>query len=248
MYLQKIIEHKKEEIKNMPSVENRRTRKVLDAYTSLKDKPFICEIKKASPSMGDINLEVNIIEQAKSYETAGGGAISVLTDKKFFKGDLEFLTETATNVSIPVLCKDFIISELQIENAYNAGADFILLIVAILSKDELTMLSRKAHSLNLQVLYEIHNYEEFDKIKHLELQLVGVNSRDLTTFEIKKDYACSVINQLTGNFIRVAESGINNTNDISQFVTGGAEAFLIGTALMQSDNPADKLKEFYNAI
>ncbi len=251
MYLHDIIEHKKKEIQSLQLFSYERKKDLLNPLEFLKTKPFIAEIKKASPSLGTINSEVDIIKQAQIYESHNAGAISVLTDKKYFKGDLTFLHEVSHNVNIPLLCKDFIISDIQIENAYRAGADMILLIVAVLSEKELEALSKKAESLNLIVLYEIHAIDEFEKIKNLNLKMVGINSRNLKTFEIDKVRAAQYMNELKkydGDFLKVSESGIENTDDIKLFKEHGADAFLIGTALMRSPDPGEQLKQFYSVL
>ena len=250
IYLEKIVEHKRYEIKSLKLLKVERKKKILDPVIFLKEKPFITEVKKASPSMGDINTGSDILEMAQLYEKGGAGAISVLTDEKYFKGNLNFLSEIAKKVKVPVLCKDFILDEIQIENAYLAGADLILLIAAILNETELKSLSKKAKELNLKVLYELHNIEEFDKIKNLDLEIVGVNSRDLKTFQIDMKFAGSTIELLKtkGAFLKVAESGISERRDIKFFKKSGANAYLIGTSLMQSENPVSKLREFYNGL
>ena len=248
MYLKKILKHKKEEIKNLKILSKERSKEIVDPVSALKNKPFIAEVKKASPSMGDINTGIDIVFQAKQYERGGAGAISVLTDEKYFKGNISYLSNISDNVNIPTLCKDFIISEVQIENAYLSGADFILLIAAVLSSRELKVLTKKARELNLKVLYELHDIPEFKKIKKLDLELVGVNSRKLKTFSIDKKHASKVISNLNGDFLKVAESGIETSADIKLFKKNNADAFLIGTALMKAKDPIEKLKEFYKAI
>jgi indole-3-glycerol phosphate synthase len=250
MYLDKIIETKRKELGSLSLLKRERERKLFDPVESLKEKPFISEIKKASPSAGEIKTDVNINDQARTYRENGAGAISVLTDTEYFKGSIDDLASVAQVVDIPLLCKDFIISEIQVENAFRAGADFILLIAAVLHEDELKILTNAALSYGLKVLYEIHGIEEFKKIKKLDPELVGVNSRDLKTFRIEKGKAGEVIGDLKrqGDFLVVAESGIEGSDDVRSFRDAGADAFLIGTALMKSDNPAEKLKEFYSGL
>ncbi len=248
MYLKEIIKHKKEEIKSLMLPDFSRRKSVLDVASFLRKKPFVAEIKKASPSRGDINSGTDIIERAKSYERGGAGVISVLTDSRYFKGSFGFLSDISGAVELPMLCKDFILSELQIENAYLYGADCILLIAAVLSTDELTLLSKKARSLKMKILYELHGIDEFEKIKALEPGLVGVNSRDLDSFRINKPGAMKTIASLQGEFFKIAESGIETGGDIRDFREAGADAFLVGTALMTADRPEEKLKEFYTAL
>ncbi len=249
-YLDKIIHAKRKEVENLSLLERERKRKLFDPVKSLGEKPFITEIKKASPSMGDIKTDVDIVLQAVSYRDSGAGAISVLTDTGFFKGSIEDIASVAREVALPLLCKDFIISEVQVENAYRAGADFILLIAAVLDENELKGLTAAAQSYGLKVLYEIHGSEEFKKFEKLSPELVGVNSRDLKTFSIEKGKAAEVIGGLKkqGGFLVVAESGIENSGDVKMFRDAGADAFLVGTVLMKSADPSEKLRELYSGL
>jgi indole-3-glycerol phosphate synthase len=225
-----------------------RNRRVLNPLDYIVEKPFIAEIKKASPSRGDINRSVDITSQARMYELGGAGAVSVLTDSRYFHGSFDFLTELSASVNLPLLCKDFILSEVQIDNAYMHGADFILLIASILNVRELRILSARAGRYSMKVLYELHDRSEFDKIKDLDPELVGVNSRDLKTFSIDKNKAMETIRAIAGDFLIIAESGIETPDDIRDFKRAGADAFLIGTALMRANNPADELKKFSSAL
>lgn len=243
MTLKNIIDSKMDEIRGMDPFPGKRIRPVVDVISSLKERPVIAEIKRRSPSLGAINTEVNIADLARSYEAGGAGAISVLTDKKYFDGDYAFLSEVARSVSIPVLCKDFIMSEMQIENAYAAGADFILLIARILSFDEIKTLTRAARRLGMKILFELHNADEFDRIKCVNPEIVGINSRDLSSLKIDKAAAAAEMSLLQGNYIKVAESGIETPEDVAMFAESGADAFLVGTALMKADNPAEKIRE-----
>lgn len=248
MYLNEIIEHKRNEIRTLFPAERKRLRPVTDPLPHLREKPFITEIKKASPSRGAINRDVDIREQAESYERGGAGAVSILTDIRYFQGDYEYLTEASMAVKIPLLCKDFIMSEVQIDNAFVHGADFILLIASILNVRELYFLTRRARRYSMKVLYEIHDGEEFKKIKALDPEMVGVNSRDLTTFTINREKAVDTISSLRGDFMIIAESGIDTAEDIRSFRKAGADAFLVGTSLMTAADPEKKLKEFYGAL
>jgi indole-3-glycerol phosphate synthase len=248
MYLQEIIKHKREEVATLKTVDIARSRPVLNPLDYLRDRPIIAEIKKASPSRGDISPGADTLGQARLYEEGGAGAISVLTDSRFFKGSYGDLVDISRVVGLPLLCKDFIISEVQIENAFLHGADFILLIAAVLSAQELTRLSARAAGFGMRVLFEVHDIEEVEKIKALDPELVGVNSRDLTSFRINKDKAMNTIRSLKGDFLRVAESGIEISRDIIDFKKAGADVFLVGTALMASADPKARLAEFSAAL
>ena len=231
MYLQEIIEHKKEENKSLKITDSLRTRPVLNPLDFLKNKPFIAEIKKASPSRGDIYPGADVTGLACLYEQGGAGAISVITDEKYFKGSHHHLIEISQAVHLPILCKDF-----------------ILLIASILSAGEMRRLAGRARLYGMAVLYELHEFNEFEKIKALDPELVGVNSRDLKSFMLDKRKAVNTISRLPGDFLKVAESGIVTCQDIIDFKHAGADSFLVGTALMTARNPAGKLQEFYNAL
>lgn len=246
--LDEILTEKNKILKNMQILDRVRKKPVLDVITSLKENPFICEIKKASPTLGTINADIDIIDQAKKYEKYGAGAISVLTDSSFFNGSYNDLFEVSNNVAIPVLCKDFILSKIQIDNAYLSGADMILLIAEALSKEKMKELSEIAKSYKLEILYEIHSFTEFYKIKDLEPKFVGVNSRDLKTLKINKKLALDTLLNLEGAFCKVGESGIKDRSDICKYKEAGADFFLIGTLLMKSTDLKSTFKELKKGL
>jgi indole-3-glycerol phosphate synthase len=243
--LEKIILNKQEEIKTLKRFDFIRKRPVFDVEIFLKEKPLIAEVKQASPTLGNIK-RVNPIKQAQTYADAGAGAISILTDEKFFKGSIQYLYDVAHNTALPILCKDFIISEVQIDNAYNAGADFILLMSTILSEKRLKELSDYAYKIGLNILFEVHTMEEFKKLKNIDIKILGVNSRDLKTLKINKEKGAKLLENISGNFLKVAESGIDSKNDIKLFKNSGANAFLIGSYLMKSQNIQKTIKDLFN--
>lgn len=245
--LDKIIEHKREEIKNLKPFMGNRIRPVHDVTIFLKEKPFITEVKQASPTLGHIKT-VDPVVQAQTYADAGAGAISVLTDEKFFSGSLNYLHDVAHNVALPVLCKDFILCEQQVENAFAAGADLILLMATVLSETELKTLSQKAYKLGLNVLFEVHTMEEYNKLQQVDVQLLGVNSRNLKNLTIDKAYGAELLKNINGNFIKVAESGIDSPEDITNFHNVGANAYLIGSYLMKSESVETAMKELYGGL
>ncbi|MBN2161061.1 MAG: indole-3-glycerol-phosphate synthase [Spirochaetes bacterium] len=248
MYLDTIIENKREEIKALTRADVQRSKPVLNPRYYLKEKPIIAEIKKASPSRGVIRNDIDVTALARFYEQGGAGAVSVLTDSRHFQGSFRYLSDIAKQVKLPLLCKDFILSEIQIDNAFAHGADFILLIAAALNIRELKILSARAARYSMKVLYEIHEPDEFEKIRCLDPELVGVNARDLKSFIIDREKAARTIDSLTGDFLIVAESGIETPEDIVRFKSAGAGAFLIGTSLVTADDPVAKLSEFYGAV
>ncbi len=247
--LKKIIESKLEEIKKLKLIPIKREKPILNAVKSIKKKPIIAEIKKASPTKGIINDKIDIVKKAKKYQQYGAGAISVLTDKKFFKGNFEDLRKVSESINLPILCKDFILSEIQIENAYNCGADLILIIVHILDDFKLKSLVNYGKRLKLHILFEIHNFNDFNRIRKFNPEIIGVNSRNFQSFKIEKNRGIRILNELKdNNFIKVAESGIFTKKDIKIFKNAGADAFLIGTSLMEADDVKKKFEDFYRII
>ncbi len=245
--LKEILEHKREEVSKMtlPAVE--RKKPMLPVHVHLRERPVIAEVKRTSPSAGVINASCDPAQQAVIYSSSGAGAVSVLTDKKFFHDSLDDLRSVISAISIPVLCKDFIVDEIQIEAAYRCGADMILLIAAALSDMELRSLSQTAERYGMAILYEIHDMAEFERIRHLYPLIVGVNSRDLRDFSIDHERAANVIRELPHHILRVAESGISSAADIERMKKSGADAFLVGTALMKAADPGMLLSQMLEA-
>lgn len=205
---------------------------------------IIAEIKRASPSKGAIDLSVDPIEQAKIYEKNGATAISVLTDETFFSGSLHDLHAVRKAVGLPVLCKDFIIDTLQIDHARAAGATIILLIVAALNDEDLRKLYDYATSLGLEVLVEVHDEGEMERALELQPEILGINNRNLKTFEVNltttEKLAALVTNPDT---LLVSESGMRTREDVERVAKVGAEAILVGETLMRSEDLRETFKE-----
>tara|TARA_Y100001970_G_scaffold288521_1_gene416055 strand:+ start:8153 stop:9040 length:888 start_codon:yes stop_codon:yes gene_type:complete len=224
-----------------------------DFYASLQksenNPSIIAEIKKASPSKGIIRKDFKPIQIAEIYEEKGVSCISVLTDKSFFKGGFDVLARVRKHTSLPILCKDFIISPYQIFQARNSGADAILFIAAILNDQDLIYFKKIADSLGLQVLIEVHNLEELNRIIKLDrFQLIGINNRDLKTFqtnlEVTKNLSERFFRDVNSNKkILVSESGLKTKKDIEFVKKCGVRSVLIGESLMRSNNISDSLKE-----
>ncbi len=210
-------------------------------HRSLREPAIIAEIKKASPSRGLIRADFRPATLAPTLEEAGAAALSILTDTEFFQGSLRDLEAASAAVSIPCLRKDFILDPFQILEAKAAGADAILLIVAALSDDQLSLLHTSATDLGLDVLVEAHNHAEIDRAISLGAQIIGVNSRDLRSFTVKSESLLFLAEALPPDVLRVAESGIRNAEDIAQLRAGGYQAFLVGEALMRQPDPAATL-------
>lgn len=246
--LDQIIETKRMEIKQYEKVEA--NGQAFPKKTRLADhlrskNGVISEIKRASPSKGDIRTEVDVVAQAKKYEEAGAAAISVLTDETYFKGSIDDLREVAKNVSIPVLCKDFMISEIQIDRAKHAGATIILLIVAALGKEELHRLFGYAASLGLEVLVEVHDAQELAQALELDAELIGINNRDLKTFEVSVNRTVELAKTFPfgGNRLLISESGLHSKEDAAVVFGSGASGILVGEALMRSEDPGTWIRE-----
>lgn len=204
----------------------------------------ISEIKRASPSKGLIAEGVNPEAQAKSYYEAGAACISVLTDTPFFKGSFEDLAEVARTVPIPLLCKDFIIHPVQIDYAKNAGASVILLIVAALNKEELSELYKYATNLGLEVLVEVHDAEELTSALQLGAKIIGVNNRDLRTFDVDltRTEEIAAIFPFHEERVLISESGIWKTEDAERVAKAGASGVLVGESLMRSGDVGSALR------
>ncbi|WP_164214524.1 indole-3-glycerol phosphate synthase TrpC [Virgibacillus sp. YIM 98842] len=201
------------------------------------DMGIIAEIKRASPSKGNIQLDVNPADQAKKYEEYGASAISVLTDRHFFSGSMDDLRAVREAVDLPVLCKDFIIHPIQIDRAKAAGADIILLIAAALPEERLELLYNHCRKLDLEVLCEVHNEAEMRTALKHGFDIIGINNRDLNTFEVDLNTTSRLAAQATNpDTILVSESGIKNNTDILHVKDAGADAVLVGETLMAADN------------
>ena len=251
--LAEIISHKRQEIE--PLIQRAEKLK----YAALERNEFkslasainvgsgrlglIAEVKKASPSAGIIAEDFDPVIQAKKYADAGASAISVLTDEKYFKGKLEYLIQIQQVVDIPVLRKDFIVHESQIYEASVAGADAILLIVAALSQDDLERLFDCANTYQLEVLMEVHNLPELERALETDVKIIGVNNRNLKTFEVDLKNTESISEEVPEDILFVSESGIKTPQDASLVASWGADAVLVGETLMRADDVASTVKE-----
>ena len=203
---------------------------------------LIAEVKKASPSAGVIAVDFDPVQIAETYEEAGASAISVLTDVEYFQGELRYLTQIRKKVAIPVLRKDFIIDESQIYEAVVAGADAILLIVACLEQDQLKRLFDIATTFQLDVLMEVHDLAEMERALETEAKIIGVNNRNLKTFEVDLATTELLSQELPPDLVLVSESGIKSGDDTKKVCEWGADAILVGEALMRTGNVAEMAK------
>lgn len=203
---------------------------------------LIAEVKKASPSAGVIRLDFDPVQIAKAYEAAGASCLSVLTDEQFFQGSLKFLQEIRDAVQLPLLRKDFIINERQILESIEAGADAILLIVAILNDEQLSRFHSLARSAGLAALVEVHDEIEMQRALAADADMIGVNNRDLKTFTVDLATTERLAAMAKGRIL-VAESGINTRGDVERLERCGAQAILVGESLMRATNLEAKAAE-----
>ena len=209
---------------------------------------IIAEHKRKSPSKQTINSSFTVEEVVKGYQNSGVCGISVLTDMKYFGGSLEDLILARASVTIPLLRKEFIINEYQLLEAKAHGADVILLIAAVLTRQEIKYLSEFAQSLGLEVLLEIHNEEELQKAIMPSLNMIGVNNRNLKTFEVSLNYSKELANLIPKEFVKISESGISNVADVKDLQQFGYQGFLIGENFMKTDNAGLAASEFIKQL
>jgi indole-3-glycerol phosphate synthase len=207
----------------------------------------IAELKKASPSKGLIRPAFDVAELARELEDAGAAALSVLTDQQFFQGSLENLDIASAATQLPCLRKDFILSEFQLLEALAHGADAVLLIVAALTQPELADLHRRAGELQLDVLCEVHDGEELQRALDAGCSTIGVNNRNLHTFEVDLNTSLRLAEMMPPGVVKVAESGIETGEDISRLRQAGFDAFLVGESLMRAPHPGEALRKLLSA-
>ncbi|AGB40387.1 Indole-3-glycerol phosphate synthase [Halobacteroides halobius DSM 5150] len=253
MILDRIVKHKKEEVKEEKSKESLKELKLRindlpgtrDFKAALK-KPgvsLIAEVKKASPSKGVIKAEFNPEEIVKEYQTAGARAVSVLTDQKFFQGQLDYLRLVKEKVKLPILRKDFIIDPYQIYQARAYRADAILLIAAILTTQQLRDYLILANKLDLDVLLEVHNREELYQALEVDADLIGINNRNLKVFEVDLATTLGLQRLVPNDKVIISESGIKTKSDINLLAKHNIDGVLVGESLMKSDDISAKVKE-----
>lgn len=244
-FLTTILQEKEQEVKKLTPVQAQSVKKRPSFYQILREQPqkihVIGEIKRASPSKGVINETADILEQAKSYQQAGVSGISVLTDPLFFKGSINDLAAVAQVVDVPLLCKDFIIAENQLERAKKAGASIVLLIVAALSTTRLKELFLAAQKLDLEVLVEVHDAAELQKAQRLGAKIIGVNNRNLKTFNVTLETSLALA-QPEDERIYISESGFQTAEDVAK-IKQSYQGILVGETLMRTTDPAEKIKE-----
>jgi len=209
------------------------------------ESAVIAEIKKASPSKGVLRKDFNPVEIAESYEEGGACCLSILTDRDFFQGDPQYLIRARAAVSLPVIRKDFIVRPYQVYEARAISADCILLIVSCLSDNELLTLSDLAKSLGMDVLVEVHDLEELQRALTLDLPMIGINNRNLHTFEVSLQTTIDLLGEIGDDKLVITESGILSREDVALMHENNVYGFLVGEAFMRHESPGQQLKEFF---
>ena len=256
--LDKIVRDKKLEVDKLSSnssiKELEGSRLFSRQCISLKDSilnssgGIICEFKRRSPSNNNINYKSNISEVVKGYQKAGAAGLSILTNKQYFDGDIQDILEIRDITSIPILRKEFIISEYQIIEAKSIGSDAILLIASILSKEEIKNYSSLAKDIGLEVLFEIHDAEELEKISGENIDIIGVNNRNLDTLEIDIQNSVDLYSKIPNSFVKISESGISEVESILKLREVGYQGFLIGENFMRTDDPFESAYNFIKEV
>ncbi len=257
--LTKIVEHKKNELverklhmplekiqemaKDAPSP--RGFERVLRSAQAAKRLGVIAEIKRASPSKGILRENFNPMEIAASYQMNGASCISVLTDTEFFKGSCAILELVRKSCFLPILRKDFIIDSYQVYETRAVDADCLLLIAACLEDDKMAELYTLGKELRLDILVEVHNAEEMARVVELNPTMIGINNRNLHTFEVSLDTTFNLLSKVPDSCHVVTESGIHTKNDIALMVERNVNSFLVGEAFMVAESPGTKLKELF---
>ena len=256
--LDKIVEDKKIEINKLLSnssiskLENSHlfSRKCISLKESIKNNNsgIICEFKRRSPSNENINYISSLSDVVSGYEEAGAAGLSILTNKKYFDGDTQDIIDIRDISNLPILRKEFIISEYQVIEAKSIGSDAILLIASILSKEEIISYSSLAKSIGLEVLLEIHSEDELYKISGDDIDIVGVNNRNLDTLEIDLNNSIELYGKIPSKFVKISESGISEFESILKLKEVGYNGFLIGEKFMKTNNPMESAYNFIKKI
>ena len=233
-----------DELKQQPGFD----RHVISISQAVKSgSGIIAEFKRASPSKGNINLDADVLEIVTSYAEAGVSAISVLTDQKFFQAHPDDILQARTVLDIPILRKDFIVDPYQIYEAKALGADAILLIAAILDSESIDQLTTTAQQLGLEVLIEVHDEGELEKLCGRE-NMVGVNNRNLNDFTVDLNKSIKLMPKLPAQAVKIAESGITGLDDMLKLKQAGFDGFLIGEHFMRSENAGETIVELRNKM
>ena len=254
MFLDKIVEIIKDEIQRRRTRSRQKemeetisllppARDFMESISRHSPMALIAEIKRASPSVGVIKEDIDLCWIASAYEAGGACAISVLTEVQFFKGNLSHLGQVKERTSLPVLQKDFILDPFQIYEGRASGADAILLIASLLDREELKDFVGLVQNLQMVPLVEVHNESDLEKTSNLNLSLIGINNRDLRTFEVDLKTTLRLKREIHSQAKVISESGIKSSDDVRLLREAGVDGILVGEILMRSSNPASKIRE-----
>lgn len=255
--LEKIAQDKRKEIEMKKEYIPRETFEMLPFYNrncislskKLKKAPgIITEFKRKSPSQSQLNLNADIEEISLNYQNAGASGISILTDEIYFGGLMDDILLVRDQLKIPILRKDFLIDEYQILESKAIGADVILLIAALLSPKEIQQFSKTAHDLGMEVLLEVHNEEELQRSLTPNLNLVGVNNRNLKNFDVDIEISKNLSEKIPSEFVKISESGICEASTLKELLKYDFKGFLIGGEFMKAKNPAKRAETLINAL
>jgi len=250
--LEEIVEKKKEDLKflNREEIHNKAMELKNNRGQSLKNTliksqtiGIISEIKRASPSKGDLNINLDVEKMAQIYEKAGAKAVSVLTEERYFKGSYKDLENARKCLTVPILNKDFFIDKIQIDLCKIYGGDVILLILKVLSDEEAKELLDYAHFINLEVLMEVHDEEELLRAKELNPDIIGINNRNLETFEVSIDTTISLSKYIKEDGLIISESGIKTREDVKKLKEHGVKGILVGESFVTSGNVEETFRE-----
>jgi len=250
-FKKRLLSHKKtiisvQELEGMPLFE----RSCISMTDSILNSDFgiIAEHKRRSPSKPHINFKTDVFEIAKAYESAGASGMSVLTEQKYFGGSLEDLMLCRSVSNLPLLRKDFMVDEYQILEAKAHGADVVLLIAACLSSEEIKRFSALARDLGLQSILEIHNLEELENSFCETIDIVGVNNRNLKTFEVDLSTSHELVKHIPKDVVKISESGIKDGKDILALKNSGYQGFLLGEHFMKTEDPGLSAQKFIDSL
>lgn len=255
--LDKIVQDKKQEVRSKKEVlplsylvtSPLMQREAFSLSDSVKQRSgIIAEFKRRSPSKQVINQKNSVIDVVSEYQQAGASGISVLTDTKYFGGALDDLLQARSQLTIPLLRKEFIIDPYQIYEAKAFGADAILLIAAVLSPEQVVLFSQLAHQMKMEVLLEVHNKEELLRSELKDVDLVGVNNRNLKTFEVSLETSKELAELIPDDKVKVSESGISSVESIEILKQYGYTGFLIGENFMKTDHPGASARQFIKEL
>lgn len=243
----RMVHHPESKLENSPLY----VRKCLSLKEHLRQagaSQIIAEFKRQSPSKGIINNKAGVVETTRGYAQAGASGLSILTDKKFFGGSQQDIEIARQDIDVPILRKDFILTTYQITEAKAIGADVVLLIAAILSEAQITEFSLFAKELGMEVICEVHNESELAKALQTQVDIIGVNNRNLKNFQVSIENSIRLAEKIPNDFLKIAESGLQNVADIIGLKDLGYEGFLIGEMFMQEERPAEALKKLVEQL